>query len=325
MNEIVEHDGGNVSDGPGPRDLHVVLSFTDNYLAPALVTIDSLLKHISDDYRPILHFVYHKVSDKTFEFLDRHIETRRIQSDFGDLGALCAHVHFPREAAVPVIVADVLPSDIDRAIFLDADLMIVDDLGPLWETDLEGKVFGACRDLAISTCGSPRGVKSPEKWGVPPSAPYLNAGVMLIDLAAWRQRDPLDALLDYMRKTGKAADQFHQEALNAVMWQEWKAVPDRWNLIAGLYGRSFGPYSRTGNDDPAVLHFSGSIKPWRIKSDNPIFAAYLAELNRVKAELGEDTDPKTMSLRDRVLTVYDAHFRPYLYPVEHFLWNQRLM
>lgn len=56
---------------------------------------------------------------------------------------------FPAEASFPLLLAELLPSDLERVLFLDADTMVMDDIGRLWDLPL-GKKPCAC---GCSGCG----------------------------------------------------------------------------------------------------------------------------------------------------------------------------
>jgi lipopolysaccharide biosynthesis glycosyltransferase len=205
-------------------------------------------------------------------------------------------------------------------LFLDPDLLVLDDVAGVWNADLGEAALAAVTDQAIPRCASPRGVKECRRLGIPEDAPYFNAGVMLIDLARWRALDILSRALVYMRQYRGRMDFFHQEALNAILWHRWRPLDERWNLIASLAGRPYGPRGATVPLDAGIVHFAGAFKPWQMRTGGPFAARYGAF-----AAAQQGSGPATPSPRARLFGFYDRHLRDYLYPCERVLWNRRLI
>lgn len=78
---------------------------------------------------------------------------------------------------------------VERALYLDSDVLVRGDLKQLWNIDLQGKAVGAVTDI-----GFPMGHDHSTK------APYFNAGVLLIDLA--KARGVIDEVQVNVREQG---------------------------------------------------------------------------------------------------------------------------
>ncbi|MHC4885187.1 MAG: glycosyltransferase, partial [Planctomycetota bacterium] len=75
---------------------------------------------------------------------------------------------------------------VDRAIYLDCDVLVRESLHGLWQTPLpDGGIA-----LAVQDTWYPFAEDSDSTvfslFSIPPEAPLFNSGVMLVDLAAWR-------------------------------------------------------------------------------------------------------------------------------------------
>lgn len=303
--------------------MHIAMAFDETYRVPALVTLRSLMAHLSPDVQPVLYLLHRGLTDATLRQVRDLIEVRPIATDFGALGRLCAHLHFPPEAAAPIILGEVLGPEVDRVLFLDADLLVVGDVSPLGRVDLYARPFGAVQDMAVPYLGSARGVPRPMLGSADPASPYFNAGVMVIDLDAWRGANPLPALLQYMERRGTGLDLFHQEALNAICHRDWTPLDACWNLVGGLYGRSFDPKTGLGRAEPVIVHFSGRMKPWRFEIAGPFNARYQQHLRPVLDANPDRTDQ--WSGKTHPMSMYDRYLRPIAYPLERFLWKHRLL
>lgn len=284
---------------------------------PLLVLLHGLVERISGA-RPVLHLLHAELSAASLERVGRLVEMRAWRFDPGEIPP---HPRFPPEAAAPLLLPQLLPESLDRVLFLDADLLVMDDVRRLWEWDLQGNVIAAGRDSAIPTCGSARGVKDLAAWGVRPEAEYFNGGVLVIDLQAWRRADVTARAFGYLRRTGSKVDFLHQEALNAVLGDRCRSLPARWNLLGGVAGRRFERPESEAWRDPAIVHFAGRLKPWRTRVGGRFEDAYRAALERA----GLEASRSRPGWRGALYSRYDRTMRDFLYPAERLLWRMRLL
>jgi lipopolysaccharide biosynthesis glycosyltransferase len=156
-----------------------------------------------------------------------------------------------------------LPPEISRILYLDVDLLILDDLEGLWQTDLAGAPVGAVADLFLHTTFLAKGL-DPQKEranhfrygrGLPSVEHYLNAGVLLIDLDRWRAESLSERAFDYL-KQHPDTPHMDQDALNAVLDKRWTPLPARWN-VQDHYRRIV-----PGEGGPGIVHFITRKKPW---------------------------------------------------------------
>nr|CAD1844420.1 unnamed protein product [Ananas comosus var. bracteatus] len=91
-----------------------------------------------------------------------------------------------------IYLADLLPRAVRRVIYLDSDLVVVDDVARLWSIDLGGRVLGApeyCHAnlSAYFTAAFWSHPSYPAVFAARSRRPcYFNTGVMVIDLDRWR-------------------------------------------------------------------------------------------------------------------------------------------
>lgn len=145
-----------------------------------------------------------------------------------------------------------------RILYIDSDLLINESLQSVWDTELGDAPIAAAVCAHVKTIGNEQ--LPVEALGLDPQAPYLQAGFLLIDLDRWREMDLSERCLDYLRRYSDRAPHWDQSALNAVIGQKWKLLPDRWNVPAAYFELKLENGSTM---TPAVLHFSGPEKPWR--------------------------------------------------------------
>jgi UDP-glucose/galactose:(glucosyl)LPS alpha-1,2-glucosyl/galactosyltransferase len=223
-----------------------------------------------------------------------------------------------------MLVPDLLPTHIDRVIYLDADLLFLDDIEHLWCADISGSVVGAVQDAVIPHVSSPLGLSRFRALGFDRRDPYFNAGVLVVDLHAWRQHRVRDRAVDYAQRHRRSINMADQDVLNAVLHGRWTQLDDRWNIIGGAVGRAhfrargIAP-SRitTALRDPAIIHFAGFLKPWQYLGLGSRWAnAYVDALREVFPGYRFDHTPAAL-----IVAFYDRHLRTVLYPVERLAWR----
>lgn len=163
---------------------------------------------------------------------------------------------FSKMTYAKFLIPSVFPESVSRVLYLDSDLLVLDDLGPLCETDLEGAVVGAVIDGIDKHLkrGDPRFEK------VPRVRDYFNTGVLIIDLVRWREDRIIEKALDYLVKNPKTP-LCDQDALNVACDGIWKRLDTRWNLHYHHWDIRFADMAP--HERPAVVHFVTPLKPWK--------------------------------------------------------------
>jgi len=123
-----------------------------------------------------------------------------------------------------LMVADFLPADVHRAIWLDCDMLILADLSDLWTRSFDGASTLAVQDALVPLVSSRFGVGGYTKMRLDPDSPYFNAGMMVIDVDAWRDENVSGAGLEYLRKFRDSVFFWDQEALNAALVGKWRPL-----------------------------------------------------------------------------------------------------
>lgn len=179
-------------------------------------------------------------------------------------------------------MADIIPAEVKRVIYLDSDLVVVDDVAKLWEVDLEGKVLAApeyCHanftnyftELFWSN-------KSLSKTFDGRQPCYFNTGVMVVDVDKWRQGGYTQKVEEWMsvQKQKRIYNLGSLPPFLLVLAGNIKGVDHRWNQH-GLGGDNIEGKCRSLHPGPiSLLHWSGKGKPWlRLDSRKPCTVDYL--------------------------------------------------
>jgi lipopolysaccharide biosynthesis glycosyltransferase len=177
-----------------------------------------------------------------------------------------------------VFLTDLLPLAWLKVLYLDCDLIVRRSFAEIWDIDLSGVAIAGVREPGNSRHA---------ELAIPESTPYLNAGVLLVNLTYWRQYDVKGQLLAFIWRHPEKLRLCDQDVINACLNQKLLQLPDCWNVTHIFY---LGPYrSLMGmkaselvklQHDPAVVHFTGPTKPWMYIMTHPFQEQYWALLRR---------------------------------------------
>jgi lipopolysaccharide biosynthesis glycosyltransferase len=160
-------------------------------------------------------------------------------------------------------------------LYLDADLLVLDDIRPLLRTTVSGHVFGAVRDAQHPVIG--RGISLPgwRQLGLPAARDYFNSGVLLLNLERCRQADLFGRARAFLSEFPQYVRFWDQDALNVVADDGWLRLDRRWNTFPMTalsrvpeyenYAEDILPLRQliADEDTAAILHYAGPDKPWR--------------------------------------------------------------
>jgi lipopolysaccharide biosynthesis glycosyltransferase len=218
--------------------------------------------------------------------LERSVETLELSwfdARSSAFEEVCLPGYLKRSSLFRLRIEELLPPEVDRVLYLDADVLVRRPLAELWDTPLDGKLIGAVRDPTSPWVSAVRGFPWRE-IGIPPTTPYFNAGVMLIPLDRWRGAHVGERALALLRRHEFVhADQC---ALNAVLCLSWQPLDRRWNtqwahLVEDgtlAWVAETDTMSRSASEDAAVMHFnSGRMRrPWDPRCSHPYRGEWLS-------------------------------------------------
>lgn len=153
----------------------------------------------------------------------------------------------------------------DRLIYIDADVFPLCAGFSVLEMDLPGGIAAVQDGSTIGGAPHSAGL-SQDAWrgniGLEAER-YFNAGVLVIDHAAWIATDFTAALTRFMDRYGSHARMQDQDFLNHHFQGRWTELSPRFNLQKAHFN-----YGYENLFPPVFLHFSSFQKPW-LKPDHP--------------------------------------------------------
>ncbi|XP_058188363.1 probable galacturonosyltransferase-like 7 [Rhododendron vialii] len=264
-----------------PSLVHVAITLDVDYLRGSIAAVHSILHHSLCAESIFFHFL---VSETDLETLVRStFPNLNFKVYFFDpemvRGLISTSVRQALEQPLNYArnyMANLLEPCVTRVIYLDSDLVLVDDIGKLWATSLGGKTIGAPEYCHANFTK----YFTPSFWsdrrfsgtfsGRNPC--YFNTGVMVIDLVKWRRFGYTKRIETWMeiQKSHRIYELGSLPPFLLVFAGHVAPIEHRWNQH-GLGGDNVRGSCRDLHPGPvSLLHWSGSGKPWlRIDSKQP--------------------------------------------------------
>lgn len=165
-----------------------------------------------------------------------------------------------------LFLPELMPS-CHRCLYLDVDVLVCDDLCRLIDVDMQGKSVGVVPDVCLGHAADCAEVRDTLCAAGHDMSRYFNAGLMLIDLDAWRTRSFTQGMEDAFCSLEHLIYP-DQDILNALFRQDALLLPARWNFLtpqveAQLDNEAAAERDRIMQEqDWGVIHYAG-LKPWR--------------------------------------------------------------
>lgn len=283
----------------------VFYSISDDFTKYAAVFLNSLVKHADP------------ATDYTVYFLSQDLSDQHKQ-DLSDLGSQNVHVkfsHIDDELVKPIqnckenfLRADFFTMSIfyclfipelfpqyDKAIYIDSDTIVNDDIAKLYNTELGNNLFGACTDSSIQYVAEM--VKYIKDVLALDPKKYINSGMLVMNCKAFRDEHFIDHFMDLLEKYHFDCIAPDQDYLNEIGEGRILHLDPRWDAM---------PNENTEPlKDPGLIHYNLFFKPWHFK--NVQYEDYFWQsaketkfYNELKAELDSYTDAERADDREKL-------------------------
>lgn len=120
-----------------------------------------------------------------------------------------------------MFIDELAPELSGRIVYIDCDTAVTGDLQNLMSMDMHNKTIGMVMDSLATKCK--------RAIGIPESDRYYNSGVILIDLARWKQRECSKRIFLHIKNI-RTYGTVDQDVLNVELKNEIFTLPIEYNL-----------------------------------------------------------------------------------------------
>jgi lipopolysaccharide biosynthesis glycosyltransferase len=272
--------------------MHIAIAFDQNYLKQFYALITSL---ITNNKNNKLHFHFistgitepeKKTIEEYFASYDTTVTWHTVDED--TVGRFVLTSKWTSAAYYRLYFPFLVPAGVKRLLYIDTDALVLKDLQELYRQELDGHPVGAVYDCYVRT--APR-------LGINTEGEYFNSGVLLIDIAEWKEQRISELAFDYLTTYPDRILFVDQDALNAVLINNWKKLPEKFNLLysyipEGISRKDMKEFIK----DKVILHFTLQ-RPWHLLCKNRfrnLYSYYLINSPAKKRRPVDDFDFKKL-------------------------------
>lgn len=249
--------------------MNILVTIDSNYMEPLCVMLSSMFLNNPGGVFRIYVIYSHLTDDEVFRlkhFCLMHgseLEPLFVSGDmFTDAPTFR---HYTKAMYYRLLAYGLLPADIDRVLYLDPDILIINPIRPLYETDISSYLFTGAMHTGITKISehiNRMRLQTYEADG------YFNTGVLLMNIDLQKREIKKDDIFSYIRQHENELILPDQDVMNALFGTKTLPLDDSlYNYDARRYD-TYRLLSIGVKDidwvmnNTVILHFCGSSKPW---------------------------------------------------------------
>lgn len=268
--------------------MNILVTLDSNYVEQLAIMLTSLIRSNVNEKFDV--FIAHSSLDEDdFDLINSCVGTDacnivniRIPDDmFNDAPVTD---RYPKEMYYRIFAAQYLPHDLDKILYLDPDIIVINSISDLYSMDLGSNFFAAAShvDKSLKKINEIR-------LDMPEDSTYINSGVMLLNLHELRKNQKIEEVYDYIENKKFFLVLPDQDVLNGVYADKTIHIDA---MIYNLSERYLNFYNANPKNigsrkdirwiahNTSIIHYCGRNKPWKnsYRGDLGVFYYYYENL-----------------------------------------------
>ncbi|WP_121640545.1 glycosyltransferase family 8 protein [Virgibacillus sp. Bac330] len=247
--------------------MNILVTIDANYMHPLKVMLHSLFSHHPEDSFCIYLMHSSLTNDETntlSDYIESHGHELQVitleNHHFADAPVI---KHFSKEMYYRLLAYKFLPNSLDRVLYLDPDILIINSVHDLYQMDMANYLYAAAYHDRTP-------ITNINKLRLRPYdvEAYYNSGVLLLNLTEQRKHIYEQAIYEFVEVNKKKLILPDQDILNGLYAKQIKDIDEvRYNFDARFY-YYYKITSKNKIDmdfvinNTSIIHFCGKKKPW---------------------------------------------------------------
>jgi len=247
--------------------INIFFSSDENYTQHLAVSIASILCNAGTEDELIFSILDGGISEKSKFKINKLKKIKNFEieyipineDDFKNypLNPRLKHITLPTYYRFKIAS---LKPNLEKAIYLDCDIVVKTSLKELWETDIANCAMGVIED-----CASPKSRQ--EFFDRLGCDSYFNAGILLINIKKWNELNLENKCFELVGKEKEKLLWNDQDILNLLFQNNVKFLHPKWNFQTNCFRNGkFTLYSQEEINQalkkPSIIHYTNPVKPW---------------------------------------------------------------
>lgn len=228
--------------------LNIAYGVDDNYVRYMLVSMCSFCENNGD--RLNFHVITDEISAENYQKLLFISQKYNVAIDI-----YCIKTE---EISLPIVTKDItvgtyfrifLPDfleNVEHIVYIDADVICVNNIMELQKVDMEDNVIAAVTDVRVMQ-------QRKRELDLAGQDAYINAGFIIIDVNRWKQMNMLGKIINILAEYRERIRFEDQDLINIILRDRIKYMPITYNWL---------DMRSTKVKEAKILHFAAHPKPW---------------------------------------------------------------
>ncbi len=262
--------------------IEIVTACDDNYVQHLCVMLCSLLENTAERENININIIDGEINQSNKnKLIDCIIKRYKKKINFLSINKNVyekfpiSH-HFTHTIYYRISIPSLFDLSIEKVLYLDADMVIKDDIKKLWDIDISNFYVAAVEALSCT-----------ERYtdlNMPEGSLYFCSGLLLINLTKWRKSNITKKIIDFIENNQDKIQMWDQDSLNSILCGNWLPLSLIWNQQTYFFDDDFYKKFRhrqdfmEARDRPSIIHYTSSHKPWHYISIHPYKEEYFRYL-----------------------------------------------
>ncbi len=268
--------------------MNILVTLDSNYIEQLAVMLTSLIKSNPGEKFDV-YVAHSSMDEEDFNLINGSVDTDvcnilnvKIPQDMFDDAPTTDR--YPKEMYYRIFAAQFLPLNLDKILYLDPDLVIINSIEELYVMNLGSNFFAAAShvDKSLKKINEIR-------LDMPEDSTYINSGVMLLNLPQLRKNQRAQEVYDYIEEKKLFFVLPDQDILNGVYGDKTVHLDalrynlsDRFLTFYNANPKNLGSRKdmRWIAHNTSIIHYCGRNKPWKsnYRGDLGVFYYYYENL-----------------------------------------------
>lgn len=253
------------------KKINILVTLNRNYLKQLFVLIKSISISNKEELFN-LYLIYQDFCDEDFKIIDsiqkqnKNFNIVLIKMEDYILEGAPTMKRYPKAMYYRIFAAKILPKEVEKVLYLDPDIVIINSLRELYDMSFDGNYFIGCSHIR-----KPLKDFNKIRLGIKENVEYINSGMLLMNLNVLRDVQKYEDVINYINKFKNNLWLPDQDIISALYGTKIKIVDymkynlsDRMLFLNNykiLNGKEKVDLEWIKNNT-VVIHYCGKNKPW---------------------------------------------------------------
>lgn len=275
--------------------LNVVFSSDNNYVAYLKTAIVSLLDNNKSFDDIVIHILSNNINQESQSSILDLVNAYDRKAVFYDLSNIRERLGNLKVETISLssfsrlFIADILPDNIDKVIYMDCDSLILNSFEELMSLNIDNYLLAGVEDIVDFSFKT--------RLNIPDKAKYINAGMFLMNLKKFRNENATARIKQFIHNFKGEIPHHDQGTINALFYEQILILHPKYNCMTPFFYLNSKKLKKLYNmseyysdkelleatKSPVFVHFTPFFitRPWVKNCEHPLTSEYLNYFRKV--------------------------------------------